>query len=69
MAFETDPVDRVLHLLIFVAAAGLLGVLALGALERLVDGTSRVVRTRVALVPAALLALLVTVERLYHLVA
>lgn len=69
MPFATNAVDRVLHLLIFVAAAGVIGVVALAALERLTDGAQRSVRLRHVLIPAIPLLVVVAIERVYHALA
>lgn len=66
MPIETSTLERVIHLLLFVAAAGALGVGALGSLEYLVGGPRRTIRLRHLLVPVAAFVMLFSVERAYH---
>lgn len=66
MPFETHIADRVLHLLLFVAAGVFIGVSALGVIERLADGGRRLVRMWHVLTPLGAFLVLLAAERTYH---
>ena len=67
---DTTAVERVIHLLLFIAAAGALGTTALAVVERLLsdDGTAAV-RFRYVAGSIGLAVALFVAERLYHVVA
>ena len=64
----TTPFERGLHLLLFVSAAGALGVAAIALLERLSDGARRTVRIAHVAVTAVVFLAFFVAERIYHTV-
>ena len=66
---EAEPfVDKLLHLALFVAALGFVGVGAVAVLERVAETAQPVLRRNHLVVAAVVLAALVIAERVYHLV-
>jgi hypothetical protein len=66
---ETTAAERLIHLLLFIAAAGALGTTALALVDRLVaDRESPAVKFRYVALSVGLFVALFGVERLYHAV-
>lgn len=68
MGFHTGVVDRVLHLLLFIAAGVALVVVALGIVERTVERESTSIRVVHMLICVAVVVAIGIAERLYHAV-
>ena len=60
--------DSLLHLAIFVAVVGVVGVVAVAIVERMAGSAAPLIRRRHMLVAAAVLAVAVVAERIYHMV-
>lgn len=69
MQFHTAVVDRILHLLLFVAGAIALVVVALAIVERTVERSKTSIRAVHMIVPLAVFVAVGIAERLYHALA
>jgi len=66
---KSEPLlDTLLHLAIFIASIGVVGVVAVAVVERIAGSGTPVIRRPHLLVALAVLAAAVVAERIYHLV-
>jgi len=61
------PIGNLLHLFIFVAGAGVLGVIALAVIERLAEGGTPRIRVPHIAIAVAILAVVIGIEVAFHL--
>jgi len=61
------PIGNLLHLFIFIAGAGVLGIVALAVIERLATGGEPRIRARHLLLAVGTLAVVISVEVAFHL--
>ena len=66
---KSEPLlDSLIHLAIFIASVGAVGVVAVAVVERIAGSGTPVIRRRHILVAFAVLAAAVVAERIYHIV-
>lgn len=66
MHHEPGALEQVIHFLLFLAGAGVLGVVALAILEAHTSGARRLIRMRWIIAVSCLFVLLLAAERAYH---
>lgn len=66
MHHEPGALEQVIHFLLFLAGAGVLGVVALAILETLTSDARRLIRMRWIIAVSGLFVLLLAAERAYH---
>jgi hypothetical protein len=66
MSSETGVVENLLHLALFIGAAGVIGVVAVAVLERLAGSVTPFVRRRHIAAAIGIFVALVAAEELHH---